>query len=97
SERERAGTGLHQERISVTMVAAVKLDDFVPFGKAAGHANGGHCGLGSRIAHTNLLHARHPGADQLRHFDFERVWDSKTRAVFGGFLDRLDDFWRRVA
>ena len=35
-------------------------------------------------------------ADQLRHRDFERIWNAETRAVIGGGFHRRNNFWMRM-
>ncbi len=35
AESERAGTGFHEERIGVTVITAIELDNFIAFGEAA--------------------------------------------------------------
>src|SRR5882724_9008359 len=81
----------------MTVVAAIELDNLVAFGESACKTNSGHRGLGTRIAHPNLLNTWHERTNQLRHRDFEWIRNPKARAVFGGLLHRLDDFRMRVA
>ena len=59
AERERAGTGLHQQRIRVAVVAAVKLDDLVAFRKATRQPDGAHARLGATARHADFLDTRH--------------------------------------
>ena len=97
AKRERAGPGLHEQRIRVAVVAAVELDDFVAPGESAREADGAHARFRARIAHANLLHARHERTNQLRHRDFERIRDAEARAFFSGGFDGGNDFRMGVA
>src|SRR5205823_8228039 len=97
AEGQRAGTRFDEKRIGVSMIATAELDDLVASGEAAREPDGGHAGLGARVAHANLLHARHGGADQFCHRHLEWIRNSETRAIFGCPLDRFDDSRMRMA
>ena len=97
AERQRAGTGFDQQRVSVAVIAAVELNDLVAFGKTAGEANGGHAGLGAGIAHAHFFNARDGLAHELGHCDFERIRDAKAGPALCGVSDGFDDFRMGVA
>src|ERR1051325_5676985 len=89
--------GFYQERISMSVIAAIEFDDLISLGESARQTDGGHRRLGPRVAHPNLLNAGHERANQLRHRDFERIGNSKARTVLGRVLDGFYDFWMRMA
>src|SRR5205823_6173115 len=74
---QRPRTCFDEQRISMTMITSLTLDDLVAFGEPAGQADGRHGGLGSGVAHSHLLHARHPGADHFRERYLEWVRNPK--------------------
>src|SRR5262249_46164274 len=91
SKRQRSGACPDQQRIRVSMITAVKLDDFIAFGESASQPNSRHGCLGTRVAHPDLLNRRHKRANQTGYRDFERVWDTEAGAVFGCSLDCTHD------
>src|SRR5207302_9133960 len=93
---ERATAGLDQKRIGMAMVAAIKLDDLVEPGKSAGQANARHRRFGSAVDHSDFFDRRHPLANQLGHFEFERIWNSKTQSVRGRVAHGIDNYFWRV-
>ena len=70
-ERQRAGTGLHQQRIGMTVVAALEFDDGVAPGKSPGQANRAHGRLGTGADHPHHVHGRHQFAKPRGHSRFD--------------------------
>ena len=64
---ERAGAGLHQQRIGVAVVTALELDDLVAAGKAARQTDGGHGRLGAGADHAHHIHRRQQLAQAVGH------------------------------
>src|SRR5437588_422023 len=93
---QRATAGLDQKRIGMAMIAAIELDDLVPPNKSAGQANARHRGFSSAIDHSDFFDRRHPLANQLGHFDFERIWNSKTQSARGRVAHGIDNYFWRV-
>ena len=93
---ERAAAGFHQQRIDVAVIAAFELDDLVAAGESARQPEAGHRRFGPAVDHPHFLDRRHPAADQLRHFHFERIGDSEADAARRRGADRVDHDLRRV-
>ena len=89
--RERAGAGLHEERVDVAVVAARELDDLVAARVTTSEADGGHGGFGATVGHTDLLHRRDAGQDQFGHLDLEGVGGAEARAAVKGLADGRAD------
>jgi hypothetical protein len=89
--RERAGAGLHEERIDVAVVTARELDDLVTTRVTAGEADGRHRGFGAAVGHADLLHRRHAGQNQFGHLDLEGIRGAEARAAVEGLTDRRAD------
>ena len=97
AERQRAGTGLDQQRIRVAVIAAVELDDLVALRESAREPDGAHARFRAGIRHANFFNAGNQFANQLRHFHFKRIWDAEARSAFGGGFDCRNNFRMRVA
>src|SRR2546423_2159014 len=79
----------------MAMIAAVELNDLVPPGKSASETNARHRRFGSAVDHSDFFNRWHPFADQLGHFDFERIWNSKAQSARGRVAYCIDNhFWR---
>src|SRR5438552_11306986 len=92
---ERAAARFDQQRIDMSVVTTVELDDFVAAGETAGQSKARHGSFGAAAHHPHFLDGRHPVADQLRHFHFQRIRNSKTHAAGGGLAHGIDnDPWR---
>ena len=89
AERQRAGTGLHQQAVRMAVVTAFKLDDFIATGKTARQADGAHGRFGTGVHHTHHVHGRHQFGHQLRHFHFHFGWRTEAQAALGGFNYRV--------
>src|SRR5438105_3085151 len=76
----------------MAMIAAVELNDLVPPGKSASETNARHRRFGSAVDHSNFFNRRHPFADQIGHFDFEWIWNSKTQSARGCVAHRIDNY-----
>ena len=57
---ERAAPGLDQQRIGVTVIAAVELDDLVAPGESARQPKARHRRFGAAVDHPNFFDRRHP-------------------------------------
>ena len=55
AKRQRAGTGLDEQRIDVPVVATLELDDLAALGEAARQPDCRHRCLGAGIAHSHLF------------------------------------------
>ena len=82
----QAGTGLGQERIDVSVVAAGELHDLRPAGVAASQADGAHGRLGARRHEAHLLDGIDSGHDLLGEFDLTCRRGAEGEALDGGFL-----------
>ena len=79
--RQTAAAGFHEERIDVAVVAAVELDDLGASRETAGKAQTRHRRLGAAVDHPNLFEGRHPLAEKVCHFYFERIGRSKAQTL----------------
>ena len=66
AERHRARARLHQERVGVTVIAALELDDLVALGRRARDADRAHRRFGARADEAHPFHRRHQHRDALR-------------------------------
>src|SRR5580765_7190128 len=73
------------------VVAAIKLNDLVPLRKTAGEPDGRHGGFRAGVAHAHFLDTRYERANEFRHRDFERIWNSEAGPIFSRLLNRLND------
>src|SRR5438046_10109354 len=94
---ERTTAGLYQQRISVAMITTGELDDLVAFSESSRQPEAGHRCLCATIHHPDFFDCRHPCANQLRHFDFERIGNAETDASLSRIADGANDKWRRVS
>src|ERR1700722_4061674 len=81
----------------MTVIAAVELDDVVALCESARQTDRAHGRLRAGICHANFLDARNKFTNQLRHFDFEWIRNSKTCAAIGGGFDGGNYFRMRMA
>ena len=65
AERQNPGSCLDEQRVGVTVVAAVELDDEISTGKPARQTDGRHGRFGPGVDHADLLDARYHCDDQL--------------------------------
>src|ERR1043166_7968065 len=79
------------------MIAPVKLNDLVAAGKTTRESQTGHRGFGAAVDHSNFLDGRHPSADQLSHFHFQRVRNSKAHSARRRIAHRINDYFWRMA
>ncbi len=85
AEGGRATTGLNEEGIDVSVVAADTFDDFAAAGQGAGESDGGHGGLGPAVDHAHHLDGGHKVADHAGQAEFQRIGDTEAGTVFQGF------------
>ncbi len=81
AHRNGSAAGCNQERITVAVVAAFKLDDFVAARETPCHADGRHGGLRTRVNHANFFDRRHHADNQLSHLDFLAGGGAKGKRV----------------
>ena len=86
-----AGTGLHQKAIAVPVVAALKLDDFIPPGIAPGRPNGAHHRLGTGVHHADHLQPRYHPAHQTGHLHLQLCGRAIAESPGGGLRHRLSN------
>src|SRR5207249_10203375 len=75
----------------MAMITTGELDDLVAFGESARQSQARHCRLGSAIHHPYLFNRRHPSADQLGHFHFERIRNTEANASLRRIADSAND------
>ncbi|MNZ81428.1 hypothetical protein D3C78_1000940 [compost metagenome] len=92
-----AGTGLDQQAVGVTVVAAFELDDAVAAGEATGQANGAHGRFGAGADHAHHFHRRHEGADQVGHLRFHLGRRAVGQAVLQLLAHRVQHIRMAVA
>ncbi len=90
AERQRARSGLHQQRVGVAVVAAFELHHLVTIGESAREADGAHRRLGAGAAHADQLDGGHqlddpPGEHRL---DLRR--GAEGQPVCDLLADRID-------
>ena len=66
----------------MAVIAAGELYDFVTPRVAAREADGGHGGLGARVAHAHLFDRGDEFNNEFRHFDLIGVGRAEAGAVF---------------
>src|SRR5262245_21038750 len=77
------------------MIAAFELDDLVALGKTARETDARHCRFRPAVHHSHLFNRGNPAADQLGHFHFKWIWNSKTDSMPGCLTDCIDHYlWR---
>ena len=96
TERQRPRTGLHEQCIRVTVIAALELHDDVPAGVAARQTDRGHRRLGPGTHEPHHLDGRQQARQQFGHLEFALGRRAERKAVCGGFLDGPDDVRMRV-
>src|SRR5438552_16966482 len=81
----------------MAMITTGELDDLVAFGESARQSQARHCRLGSAIHHPYFFNRRHPSADQLGHFHFERIRNTEANASLRLIVDSANDNWGCVS
>ena len=89
--------GLDQQRINMSVVAAFKLDDFVPPGEPSCQPDAAHRRLGAAVDHPHSFDRGNEITDHFRHFHLERIWNSKAQSFGGGAADGGDHGIRSMA
>src|SRR6202022_3342604 len=93
---ERAASGFHQQRIDMSVITTVELDNLVAFCKGARETNARHRRLCPTVDHAHFFDRRHPLADELGHFYFERIRNSETKTAPRRIAHGIDNYFRRV-
>ena len=81
----------------MAVITPGELDDLVAFGESARQSQARHCRLGSAIHHPYFFNRRHPSADQLGHFHFERIRNTEANASLRRIADSANDNWGGVS
>jgi hypothetical protein len=97
AERRETGSGLRQQRVGVSVVAARELHDLRAAGVGTGQAHRAHDGLGTRGDEPHLLERRHRRAHLPRQGELELGRGAERRAVPGRRRHRGDDVGVGVA
>src|SRR5687768_18375303 len=79
------------------MIASIELENLVSFREPARQPYCGHCRLCAGVAHAHFVNARDSRTDQLRHLDFQWIWNAEACAFIRGLLHRIDDRLEGVA
>ena len=81
----------------MAMITPGELNNLVAFGESARQSQARHCRLGSAIHHPYFFNRRHPSADQLGHFHFERIRNTEANASLRRIADSANDNWGCVS
>ena len=60
---QRAATRFHEERIDVSVITPIELDDLISAGERAREANARHRCFRAAVYHPHFFDGRHPVAD----------------------------------
>ena len=85
TEGQRTGPCFYQQRVRVSVVAALKFNDFVASGCPAGEPNCTHSRLGARACHSHLLERWHQRAKTFGEFDLDFCGATKAESVLSCF------------
>ena len=91
AESGQTRASLYQQRISMAVVAALKLDELAAARGTTRQADGTHAGFGSRTDQSNHVHAGDQLKDFFGQFDLALGRCPEREAVEGGFLNGFDD------
>ncbi len=85
-DRERGDTraGFHQQRVGMTVVAALELDHEFAAGGGAGYPQRAHRSLRAAVDEPQPLDRRHSFTDQLREANLGRAGSSERTACLDG-------------
>ena len=89
-ERGDAGAGAHEERIRVTVIAAIELEKGIASRRRAREAQRAHCRLGAARHEAHHLDVRESLGDQLRELDLELGGDAEARALVHRLFERVE-------
>src|SRR6188474_34465 len=96
AQGERAGARLHEQRVRVTVITTLELDDPISMRVAARKPDGTHCGLRSGAHHPHQLDRRYELADTARERRLDLRRRAERQAVGRLVLDGADYFRVRV-
>ena len=91
SSRQSGGPGGHQQTVTVSVIAALELDNLVPTGGAPGQPDGGHHSLGTGVDHAHHFNARHQLHHELGNLHLPGSRCAERQSVPDSFLHRLPD------
>ena len=96
-ERQRAGAGLDQERVRVSVIAAFEFQDPIALRGGSRDAQRAHRGFGARAHEAHSLERWHQRPDTLAELDLERAGRPEAGAEPGRRGQRSHESPRRVA
>ncbi len=88
TEGERAGSGLNEQAIRVSVIGTFELHDEIASGYRPGQADRAHRGLGSRAHEADAFNIRDPGDEHAGEFGFSGCRCTETEATPGGLRNR---------
>ncbi len=91
AERRNARSGLHQQCVGMTVIAAFELDDVFAFCISARQADCGHGRFRARADEANFLHVREGGQHQFCKISFRRSRCSEAGSVARCADDGVED------
>ena len=84
---QKAAAAFHQQAVAVAVIAALKFQNLISAGKAAGGADGAHGGFGAGVDHTHHIAAGIGIDDHFRQFHLSRGGKAVGRAAMEGLFD----------
>ena len=91
AESQRSRAGLDQQRVGMTVIAAIEFDDLIALSETTCQTDRGHSRFRARVAHPHLFDAGNHGANQFGHGHLKRIGNAETDPVGGGCLHRLNN------
>ena len=95
--RQSAASGLDEQGVDMSVVAAFELDDLIPASESTSKTDAAHGCLGAAVDHSHFFHRGNQIADRLRHLDLQWVRDSEAQAIGSGGADGGNHGVRRMA
>mmetsp|Transcript_2135 Transcript_2135/g.3011 ORF Transcript_2135/g.3011 Transcript_2135/m.3011 type:complete len:293 (+) Transcript_2135:655-1533(+) len=83
------GTGLYQERVSVSVVASFEFDNLFTSGESTNKTDHSHAGFSSRVCESNHFHGWHSSNNSLGQFIFQWARSTEGGSLFHGCLDSV--------
>ena len=88
--RQSAASGLDEQGVDMSVVAAFELNDLIPASESASKTDAAHGCLGAAVDHPHFFHGGNEIANRFRHLDFQWVRNSKAQAIRSGATDGGD-------
>ena len=96
SERCDAGTGLNEQAVAVTMVAAIEFHNAIATRKSTRQTDRTQRRFSPGIDKPDLLNRGNEPRDQFRDFNLAFRWRAERCSDFKDLTQGLDDFWRTM-